>query len=636
LALALSLAVLGFPGIALGYNALVTFGDSYTDTGNAPSSPPDYWNGRFSNGPLWVEDLSVTLGFGYNPGNNYAVSGSESDELGVAISKFPGTGDSAHVLFAIWSGANDIANHLDLGYEDSAWTVRLNRIVSSLMTASDLLYQKGARQIVLFNQMDLTRSPDILNTYGPTFRSYILGKIELFNSQLASAIPGLLNSHPGLQVYLVDIYSDFNALLNNYQSLGFSKADIGALNDASLSDKSFNGPGANDVFWDSQHPTARTHAFISSWVAAALPAPAPPPTISLSTPQSGTPFTAPASFTITATVSANGWPIIQVSLFKGGVLAGTLSSPPYVFNFNSVPIGSYTFLAQVNYGSGQVVTSSAIQVSVSPPPGSTPPPPWTNRDIGTVGQAGGTFYTSNGTFYVSGAGNDIWGLADAFQYLSEPFAGDGYIQAVVTGIQNTDGYAKAGLMLRESLDPGSRNALVFVTPTSGTGFQDRAVTNGMSTYALGNSAAAPCWLKLERLGTNFNGYGSADGTNWILFGSASLSMTNTVWAGLAVSSHNPSLLNTATFSNVTVWHPPPPPPPPPPLPAALSVLRMTNAMLQLNIAGSTGATYVCQISTNLVSWIPVSTNVNLSGTIRLQVSPPAPSSRNFYRAVVGH
>jgi hypothetical protein len=63
---------------------------------------------------------------------------------------------------------------------------------------------------------------------------------------------------------------------------------------------------------------------------------------------------------------------------------------------------------------------------------------------------------------------------------------------------------------------------------------------------------------------------------------------------------------------------------------------MTNAMLQLNIAGSTGATYVCQISTNLVSWIPVSTNVNLSGTIRLQVSPPAPSSRNFYRAVVGH
>ncbi|HZR18986.1 MAG TPA: SGNH/GDSL hydrolase family protein [Verrucomicrobiae bacterium] len=631
--LALSLVVLAFPRVAHGYNALVTFGDSYTDTGNAPSSPPDYWNGRFSNGPLWVEDLSTTLGFGYNPGNNYAVSGTESDELGVAISKFPGTADSAHVLFAIWSGANDIANHLSLGYDDSAWTVRLNRIVSSLMTASDLLYQKGARQIVLLNQTDLTRSPDILNTYGPTFRSYILGKIELFNSQLASAIPGLLNSHPGLQVYLVDIYSNFNSLLNNYQSLGFTKATIGALNDPNLSDTSFNGPGANYVFWDTQHPTAKTHALISSWVAAALPAPAPPPTIALSSPQSGARFTAPASFTVTATVSANGWPITQVSLFEGGVLAGTLNSPPYLFNFSSLPIGSYTFQAQASYGSSQVVTSSPIQVNVSPPPGSAPPPPWTNLDIGATGQSGSTFYTSNATFFVTGSGSDIWDVADAFQYAYQTFQGDGFIEAAVTGLQNTDGYAKAGVMLRETLDPGARNVFAFVTPTSGTGFQDRLATNGVSTYTFGNSAAAPYWLKLERLGTNFNGYGSPDGVNWVLLGSVSLPMSSTVLAGLAVSSHNNSLLNTATFSSVSLWHPPPPPPP---VPAALSILRLTNAVLQLSVAGTTGATYVCQISTNLVNWLPISTNLNAAGTIRLQLGQPAAKSRFFYRAVIAH
>ena len=99
------------------------------------------------------------LGFSYDAGNNYAVSGSESDELGLQISNFPGTGDGGNVLFAIWSGSNDFGNHLDIGYNDSAWNTRINQSVSSLMTASDLLYQKGARQIILCNQIDLTRVP---------------------------------------------------------------------------------------------------------------------------------------------------------------------------------------------------------------------------------------------------------------------------------------------------------------------------------------------------------------------------------------------------------------------------------------------------------------------------------------------
>jgi phospholipase/lecithinase/hemolysin len=128
------------------------------------------------------------------------VSGSESDELGVAIAKFGGTSDSTNVLFAIWSGNNDFANHLDIGVNDGTWDTRINHVVSSLMTASDLLYQKGARNLVLFNLMDPTRCPDILNGYSASFRAYIHGKVQIFNSRLAAAIPNLLSSHPGLKV----------------------------------------------------------------------------------------------------------------------------------------------------------------------------------------------------------------------------------------------------------------------------------------------------------------------------------------------------------------------------------------------------------------------------------------------------
>lgn len=269
------------PFDSLGYTALVAFGDSYTDTGNAPSSPPDYWNGRFSNGPLWIEDLSHALGFDYNSGDNFAVSGSESDELGVQISEYPGTSDPSNVLFTIWSGSNDFGNHLDLGMDDSAWSERINRTVSSLMTACDLLYQKGARQIVAFNQIDLTRVPYILNAYSLSFRNYILGKIQTFNSQLASAIPTLLSSDPGLEVNLIDAYANFNGLLNNYQAEGFTQVAIGALNDPTLADRSFSGPGASYVFWDDQHPTTKVHAMIAGWVAGALPSPPVAPNLAI-------------------------------------------------------------------------------------------------------------------------------------------------------------------------------------------------------------------------------------------------------------------------------------------------------------------------------------------------------------------
>src|SRR5579872_801559 len=80
--------VLSHCGSAQAYTALVAFGDSYTDTGRLPSSPPNYWDGRFSNGPLWIEYLSQTLGFAYDPANNFAVSGTESNELGLEINNF--------------------------------------------------------------------------------------------------------------------------------------------------------------------------------------------------------------------------------------------------------------------------------------------------------------------------------------------------------------------------------------------------------------------------------------------------------------------------------------------------------------------------------------------------------------------
>src|SRR5437763_13676961 len=81
------------------------------------------------------------------------------------------------------------------------------------------------------------------------------------------------------------------------------------------------------------------------------------------------------------------------------------------------------------------------------------PAPWTNQDVGATGAAGSASFSSN-TFTVRGAGSDIWGAADAFQFVFQPISSDAQIIARVVSVQNTNTYAKAGIMLRETLDAG--------------------------------------------------------------------------------------------------------------------------------------------------------------------------------------
>ncbi|MHC4207610.1 MAG: hypothetical protein ACYSTT_23390, partial [Planctomycetota bacterium] len=78
-----------------------------------------------------------------------------------------------------------------------------------------------------------------------------------------------------------------------------------------------------------------------------------------------------------------------------------------------------------------------------------------------------------GTYTMTGSGTDIWETADEYHYAYKTLTGVGSIQAQVISIDNTNGWAKAGVMIRESLDPGSVHASMVVTPENGVSFQRR-------------------------------------------------------------------------------------------------------------------------------------------------------------------
>jgi hypothetical protein len=232
-------------------------------------------------------------------------------------------------------------------------------------------------------------------------------------------------------------------------------------------------------------------------------------------------------------------------------------------------VGTVTLALEPTVYVGAVVTShnsatvntstfDNLYVTKSFDVGAPPPAPWTSRDIGNTGQSGGGYNPDFDTFYFAGAGADIWSSADAFRYVNQSVAGDIDVVARVTGIENTHPFAKAGLMIRDELTPDSPHVLLDVNPNGGIELLTRQAKGGQTTFVAGAGASLPVWLRLRRSGTLVTGAISVDGVSWSTVGSVSASpigptrIKTAAYAGMAITSHDPSRLNAARFENVGI------------------------------------------------------------------------------------
>jgi hypothetical protein len=181
--------------------------------------------------------------------------------------------------------------------------------------------------------------------------------------------------------------------------------------------------------------------------------------------------------------------------------------------------------------------------------GGSLPSPWVDQDVGAVGIAGSASF-NGGIFTVAGAGSDIWGAADSFNFVYQPLNGDGQIVAHVASLTNTSSNAKAGLMFRGSTASTAANVILDVQPGGSIEFMARPSDGGSTAWLAGSSGVA--WLKLVRSGSTVTGFVSGDGSTWTAVGSANVTLGSGAIAGLAVTSHNTSQLNTSTFDSVAV------------------------------------------------------------------------------------
>ena len=182
----------------------------------------------------------------------------------------------------------------------------------------------------------------------------------------------------------------------------------------------------------------------------------------------------------------------------------------------------------------------------------TLPASWASRDIGSVAVAGSARH-EGGTFTLKGT-LDIWGASDGFHYVYQPLTGDGQSVARVTGVENTNEHAKAGVMIRESLAPDAKHATMVVTPVDGVQFLRRYETGGLTTPTNSriNKGVLPYWVKLVRKGNEFSGKESIDGTTWTPTGTDTVNLSSRVYIGLVASSHQKMIAGTSTLDRIAV------------------------------------------------------------------------------------
>jgi hypothetical protein len=199
----------------------------------------------------------------------------------------------------------------------------------------------------------------------------------------------------------------------------------------------------------------------------------------------------------------------------------------------------------------------------------TAPRDWTEEGVaelsiwfrGLPGSVGSFAEAPAGTFTMTASGADIWDLGtagnyhDEFHFAYKTLTGAGSIVARVQSVQNTNAWSKAGVMIRETLDGGSRHMFACITPSNGVAAQGRPDPGAASFNANQTGVTAPHWVKLERdLSGNFTVTHSANGTTWQPVTGATpqnIQMGSNVYIGLAVTAHSAGAMCQAVFTNVT-------------------------------------------------------------------------------------
>ncbi|WP_019535381.1 Ig-like domain-containing protein [Paenibacillus ginsengihumi] len=278
------------------------------------------------------------------------------------------------------------------------------------------------------------------------------------------------------------------------------------------------------------------------------------PTVRLTKPQLHQQFRNNSTVLIAADAHDSDGKIDRVEFYVNGEKIGEDRKAPYQFAWRRVADGTYYVMAKAIDNSGTSTDSAAVPIHVNT---NTRTAPWKAVDVGKPGIPGHTSVT-DGVYTLKGSGN--WREHDSFHFAYRKLKGDGEIVARIDSITDVAPHNRAGLMIRESLAPGAREAMMALSVRGEAYvavFYDRSETGAaLSETPPIAGLHTPYWVKLVRTGNTITGYISQDGSNWTPVSSTELTGISEVYIGLAVEAAKENNLienyNTSKFSNVSL------------------------------------------------------------------------------------
>jgi hypothetical protein len=224
---------------------------------------------------------------------------------------------------------------------------------------------------------------------------------------------------------------------------------------------------------------------------------------------------------------------------------------------NGSPI-LYAVVPLLKGADGNTVEGPATVVLGTPV---APPPGFTGTGLIEGATAGSvSFDAATGEITLRASGGDLWDAGDQGYFLNQAVEGDFQITArALTQPSNTSAWAKAGPMIRESLDPGGRSALLYATPGNGLVFQWRELTHGHTALSQALDAdmlKVPIVLRLTRKGNEITAELSLDDGKTFKLAADPFTyekaLPNRLYVGLAVTAHNSSQITEAKFNGLEV------------------------------------------------------------------------------------
>ncbi len=278
------------------YTSFWAFGDSLTDDGNlsaatggaAPGAP--YFEGRFSNGPVWAEHIAEDFTNAGKTAENFAYGGAAvgpaplrplpappvvdlDGQVGLFAEASPGR-LGARPLASLWFGSNDLLfNGVPNGDAKKVGRAAARGVASGALELRDL----GVRDVILFNLPALEKTPNyrIINPGGA---EQARKGTRAFNRTLARRADGLREA--GMRVTEIDVFALFNELLDDPVKFGV----VDARTPCYLPGVVFCGDTLAPLlaFFDPVHPNATIHAAVADAVRAEVaPVPLPAPALLL-------------------------------------------------------------------------------------------------------------------------------------------------------------------------------------------------------------------------------------------------------------------------------------------------------------------------------------------------------------------